>query len=175
MFFFFCHRDSSSEAASNRRISSPILRTDDLREAHERLETPPPTKPRKLVTPAVGKRGVDIPVKAIKIQTDRNKNTSKPGGTNDTIYEDRESPHTQSPLRPDGDNRRSGAYTPPNRNRRPDSKISPQGKPPLRREKSITQRREEERQIQKSRAFSNSYELSADLYNKQVSQRSSDN
>ncbi|XP_071818365.1 uncharacterized protein [Apostichopus japonicus] len=165
---WYVNMDSSSEAASNRRISSPILRTDDLREAHERLETPPPTKPRKLVTPAVGKRGVDTPVKAIKIQTDRNKNSSKPGGTNDTIYEDRESPQTQSPLRPDGDNRRSGAYTPPNRNRRPDSKISPQGKPPLRREKSITQRREEERQIQKSRAFSNSYELSADLYNKQV-------
>ncbi|PIK54488.1 putative IQ motif and SEC7 domain-containing protein 1 [Apostichopus japonicus] len=110
----------------------------------------------------------EVQVSLETVTSDRNKNTSKPGGTNDTIYEDRESPHTQSPLRPDGDNRRSGAYTPPNRNRRPDSKISPQGKPPLRREKSITQRREEERQIQKSRAFSNSYELSADLYNKQV-------
>ncbi len=49
--------------------------------------------------------------------------------------------------------------------------VSPRGKPTrcsLRREKSLQQRREEERQIQKSRVLVNSYELSSDLKNKQV-------
>ncbi|XP_071810285.1 uncharacterized protein [Asterias amurensis] len=49
--------------------------------------------------------------------------------------------------------------------------VSPRGKPvrcSLRREKSLQQRREDERQIQKSRVLVNSYELSSDLKNKQV-------
>ena len=49
--------------------------------------------------------------------------------------------------------------------------VSPRGKTArssFRREKSLQQRREDERQIQKSRVLSNSYELSSDLKNKQV-------
>ncbi|XP_038061907.1 IQ motif and SEC7 domain-containing protein 1-like isoform X2 [Patiria miniata] len=54
---------------------------------------------------------------------------------------------------------------------RPRFDITPRPKAPrgsLRREKSIQQRREDERHIQKSRELSNSYELSSDLKNKQV-------
>lgn len=156
----------SSDTASNKRISSPVLKTEELKEAHERLDTPPPTKPRKALTPA--KKGEsNIPVRSAKIALDRNKNSTKPGlqsDVNSTIYEGRE---TGSPKTPTSHTRTS-PYTPPYRNRNWDSKTSPSGKPQLRREKSITQRREDERQIQKSRALSNPYELSADLYNKQV-------
>ena len=58
---------------------------------------------------------------------------------------------------------------------RPGTKIrwdlspSPRNRASLRREKSIKQRREEERLIKQSRALANSYELSPDLQQKQVS------
>ncbi|XP_022082588.1 uncharacterized protein LOC110974929 isoform X3 [Acanthaster planci] len=53
----------------------------------------------------------------------------------------------------------------------PRFEVTPRGKTPrgsLRREKSIQQRREDERLIQRSRELSNSYELSSDLKSKQV-------